>query len=86
MNDIPRRNRIDKHSPGETAISAAIRAVEEMGAHPLLTDAVVLLGQAQAKVADFVDGQPHRHETGTELSMCPECRRAADATACGGNN
>jgi hypothetical protein len=30
-------------------------AVEIVGAHPLLTDAVVLLGQAREKVADYVD-------------------------------
>ena len=30
-------------------------AVEEAGAHPLLTDAVNLLTQAKEKVADFVE-------------------------------
>jgi hypothetical protein len=53
---IPRRNRLDLWVPAELAISDAMRAVEAAGAHPRLTDAVVLLGQAQNAVADFVDG------------------------------
>ena len=44
-------------SSGELAIRAAIHAVEDMGADVRLTDAVVLLGEAQSKVADFVDGK-----------------------------
>lgn len=54
---IPRRVRHDLHTPAERAITAAMEAVEEAGAHPLLTDAVILLGQARDKVADFVDGK-----------------------------
>lgn len=53
--EIARRNRIDQYTPAETAIREAVGAVEAAGCHPLLTDAVVLLGQAQSKVADFVD-------------------------------
>ena len=52
---IPRRHRIDLQSSGEEAIREAVRVVEEMGADPRLTDAVVLLGQAQEKVADYID-------------------------------
>lgn len=60
MNDIPesaipRRNRIDKFTAAEKAIWEAIAVVECAGAHPLLTDAVVLLSQAKDKVSDFVD-------------------------------
>jgi len=54
-NEMPRRSRIDLYSPAETAIRAAKLAVEDMPAHPLLTEAVILLGQAQDKVADYVD-------------------------------
>lgn len=54
-NGFPRRNRVDLYSPAETAISEAMLAVEKAGAHPLLTDAVVLLAQAREKVADFVE-------------------------------
>lgn len=56
MSDIPRRNRIDQMTPAELAIRDAMSAVEAAGADVRLTDAVVLLGQAQNKVADFVDG------------------------------
>ncbi len=61
--DTPRRNRIDKYTPAETAIAAAVQAVEEAGADTLLTEAVTLLIQAQAKVADYVDAhQPQPPE------------------------
>jgi hypothetical protein len=55
VNKIPRRVRTDLMTPAELAILAAIHAVEEVGADPLLTEAVVLLGQAKDKVADYVD-------------------------------
>jgi hypothetical protein len=54
-NDIPRRIRIELMTPAELAIRAAVLAVEEAGADPLLTDAVVLLDEAKEKVADYVD-------------------------------
>lgn len=56
MNEIPRRSRIDLFTPAETAIFQAMQAVEEAGAHPLLTDAVLLLQRAKDKVSDYVDG------------------------------
>lgn len=55
VNGIPRRCRVDLFTPAETAIRAAMLAVEEVGAHPLLTDAVNLLQAARDKVADFVE-------------------------------
>ena len=55
MSDIPRRIDINRYVPAETAIREAILRVEEMPADVRLTDAVVLLGQAKDKVADFVD-------------------------------
>ena len=54
--DPMRRHRDDQRTPAELAIGQAMEAVEGAGAHPLLTDAVVLLGQARDRVADFVDG------------------------------
>lgn len=54
---IPRRICLDKLSPAEKAIYDAVQAVEQAGADPLLTDAVILLQQARDKVADFVDGK-----------------------------
>jgi uncharacterized protein with PIN domain len=71
--EIPRRNRIDQYTPAETAIRAAKLAVEASGCHILLTDAVVLLGQAQDKVADFVDGQD---ATQTDYDVCPVCSKS----------
>ena len=55
---FPRRNDITLCTPAENAIRAAVDAVEEAGAHPLLTDAVNLLDEAREKVADFVDNVP----------------------------
>jgi hypothetical protein len=55
IDGFPRRSRIDHYTPAESAIRAALLAVEEMGAHTLLTEAVVLLSDAQSKVADFVE-------------------------------
>jgi len=55
VDGFPRRARIDLNTPTERAIRRAIDAVESLGAHTLLTDAVVLLGQARDKVADYVE-------------------------------
>ena len=52
---VPRRNCIDLMTPAELAIRTAVEEVEKVGADPWLTDAVILLSQAQAKVADYVD-------------------------------
>lgn len=57
---FPRRNDVTLNTPAELAIRAATEAVEAAGAHPLLTDAVVLLVQARNKVADFVDEEMRR--------------------------
>lgn len=53
--EIPRRIRIDLMTPAELAITEAIRVVELMGADVRLTEAVILLGQARDRVADYVD-------------------------------
>lgn len=50
-----RRNNLDTMTPAERAIYEAVHAVEEAGAHPLLTEAVDLLTEARARVADYVD-------------------------------
>lgn len=54
-NEPGRRSRIDKMIPGELAIREAIRVVEEAGCHPDLTKVVVMLGEAQSKLADWYD-------------------------------
>ena len=53
--DAPRRCYLDRLTPAETAIVAAVAAVEKLPADVRLTDAVILLQQARDKVADFVD-------------------------------
>ena len=50
-----RRIDVSRLSPAELAIRNAMLAVEDVGADPLLTDAVNLLQQARDKVADYVD-------------------------------
>ena len=60
IDGFPRRNRLDLNTPPEVAIRAAVRAVEAAGCHTLLTEAVVLLGQALDKVADYVEQEPAR--------------------------
>jgi endogenous inhibitor of DNA gyrase (YacG/DUF329 family) len=57
IDGIPRNARVDHWTAAEVAISDAIDAVESGGAHPLMTDAVILLGDAQRKVAEYVDRQ-----------------------------
>lgn len=52
---IPRRNCIYLMTPAELAIRNAVDVVEEAGADPLLTEAVILLHQARDKVADYVE-------------------------------
>jgi hypothetical protein len=54
---FPRRCKVDEMIPAELAIREATLAVEALGAHPLLTKAVILLGEAREAVADFVDGE-----------------------------
>jgi hypothetical protein len=79
---IPRRCRVDLMVPAELAIRAAKLAVEEAGAHVHLTEAVILLSQAQEKVADFVD----ESVMGALLSLPDEssAEDVDDATECEG--
>ena len=54
-NGFRRRACMDEWTPAERAIWDAKQEVEKAGAHVWLTDAVILLDRAQAKVADFVE-------------------------------
>ena len=54
----PRRASVPHLTPAELAIRAAVHAIEDAGAHPLLTEAGNLLLQAQGLVADFVELEP----------------------------
>lgn len=56
--------------------------LDRLGAHPLLTDVVVLLGQARDKLSDWVDVQPtacaagvhyENDGQGRDFDFCPDC-------------
>lgn len=53
---LPRRVQIDRLTPAERVLVAAVEAVEALPADPRLTDAVEALQVARARVADYVDG------------------------------
>lgn len=61
--DWNRRATVERMIPAETAIMAAVDAVEELPADERLTRAVVLLGEARTAVADYVDGVERRAPT-----------------------
>ena len=67
--EIPRRCRVDRWCDAELAISRAVDEVEKMPADLRLTDAVILLGEARGKVADFVDQIP-RVEVDDYVAWC----------------
>lgn len=52
---IPRRNRVDLHTPAEKAIHEAMAEVEKLPADVRLTDAIILLEKAKQCVSDYVD-------------------------------
>jgi hypothetical protein len=54
-NGLPRRCRTDLMTAAELAIRQAQLAVEDAGAHPLLTEASELLVSARQRVADFAE-------------------------------
>lgn len=76
---FPRRNNIDRLTPAERAIYDATQAVEALPADVRLTEAVILLGQARDKVADYVDnpaGQASREQC--EMPTAPAALVAAE--------
>lgn len=52
---IPRRVQMNRWTPAEMDIYNAIQAVEKVGAHPKLTEVVILLGKAREVLADYID-------------------------------
>lgn len=76
MSDLPRRIYVEKMTPAELAIRAAVHEVEKAGAHPLLTQAVMLLGEAKERVADYVDMSPDER-------AAPQCTCCGDPSCCG---
>lgn len=55
--EMPRRSRIDLHTPVEKDLRAAFVAIESLGADPLLTHAVNLIEKAHNLVADWLEGK-----------------------------
>ncbi len=55
---IPRRAYMPEWVPAEKAVQDAVDEVEKMPADIRLTEAVMLLGQARDKVADYIDSFP----------------------------
>lgn len=53
--EFPRRAIVKEWTKAEVSISESVQIVESMGSNELLTEAVMLLIEAQNKVADFVD-------------------------------
>ncbi len=70
VNGYPRRSVLHRLTPAELAIHQAVQAVEDVvkkfnlsevsGASEALTDAVILLGKAQDRVADHVENPEHK--------------------------
>lgn len=52
---FPRRSCIDRMSNAELACREALMAVEALGAHPVLTQAVNYISAAQTLCADYID-------------------------------
>lgn len=57
VNNFPRRHSLYRMTKEEIAIFNLIQEIEAMGCHAILTDVVVLLGQAKDRLSDFVDLQ-----------------------------
>lgn len=53
--NMPRRIVREQMTPEELAIGDLMGKIESLGAHPLLTDVVILLSEAKEKLADWVD-------------------------------
>ena len=56
-NSFPRRARLDLLHPIEIAIMGTVDNIEGLGADLLLTEAVLLLGRAREKIADWLEGK-----------------------------
>jgi hypothetical protein len=62
IDGFPRRSRLDYMTSTEITIRNALLEVEDLGAHELLTEAVVLLDAAREKVADWVELEENKNE------------------------
>lgn len=55
IKNVPRRAVMDEWTEEERKIQDLVWDIEKLGAHSLLTDAVILLGQAKDKLADWIE-------------------------------
>jgi len=55
VDGFPRRNRIECLIPTEKAIYDVVQTIEELGAHPALTDVVIMLQEVRSKLADWAE-------------------------------
>lgn len=69
---VPTRADMQWMTPAELAIRDAMQAVEAVGASLALTDAMTLLGKAQERVADYVEGVEGPTEPGAPVAPDPE--------------
>jgi hypothetical protein len=76
-NGLPRRNYQDLHTPVERHLRELVLEIEQLGADPLLTDAVMLLDKASHKLADWLEG-----ETGNTPSVEPSCSESGSVLTC----
>jgi hypothetical protein len=69
----PTRADLQLMSPAEEAIYHASQVLELAGAHPLLTRATILLGEARSLVADFIEGETEVPVDPKDMQECVEC-------------
>lgn len=71
--DPARRYTLNRMTTGERAIYEAMQTVDEMGVDVRLKDAVVLLYEAMAAVADYVDDVTRRRSV--KVTVDPDLPR-----------
>jgi hypothetical protein len=54
-NEVPRRNNLALFKPSEIAILKAMAEVENMGADPTLTEAIIKLQEVRKIISDYID-------------------------------
>jgi len=66
MDNIPRRIQMEKMTQEEKDILELIGRVEELGAHPDLTNCVLMLSEAKEYLGHWVDAQLEEAEASNE--------------------
>lgn len=71
VHDPMRRRDSQRLNPVEKMLLDAMVEVENVGADPRLTDAVVLLGKARESLADYYDDVPRKNYEAVTISVGP---------------